>query len=832
MYAFSFSFLAPIAIRFSVAFNRKTLLYFSLVLSFPHLIGQSTGILESGKLKEKGLAFLPEKPDSALYYIKLAQDSYLSEGDTLNSIECHYAMIDPLYYLGQENGIDSMLMVNWELAQRYLSPEIPKQASGYAFASLHMGYALRNQNKFLESIPYFEKGFEIFDSQDSIPQKYITFFYQSFNIAGIGFAEIGDNEEALKYYKRSLQAYKLGLDDDPYRRIPRYLNIGTTFLERNQEDSALAYFQKVETLLVEMSEEHYNYTIFQAAFNILKAGVFRKIDHPDSMIIYAKKGLAESEKIQYKEFSSRANVYIGEALTKMGKFNEAEKNLLAALKINDSLNANISPRDKFYTFRKIGDMYVAKGFFDKAQEFYDLGFKLITAQSTLDNLSGSLMGDPYQGLLVLQDKMKCFVLQEDIGLSQTINYSNLANDLVLSLRKSFQAEGSKLDLAKRSHNIFENSLFLLDRLSKTANWDTTLNAGFTYIESSKSVLLFEALLNREARLGLPERLRERERIYKRDIAYYEKYLFDDQKRKEKNAERKDQVEERLFSIQQNYKRFTDTLEQFYPAYYQQKYRIEQLQVKEVQNELRPSQAFLQYFVGDSNIFVIGIHPEKQVFTRFPLTDTLLASITSYLQFLSSLGELESPEYANQYTHDALFIFQHILAPVLNQLPKEITQLIISPDGILSYLPFEAFLVEAVEGPLRFPELPYLLHSYAISYTHSATNWMEQKEKIAEKVSNNWLGFAPSYEEAQIKESVQPLAIDRFLTRDGSVQLPHAQEEISQIAALTNGDGFFQRTALESGFHTLAPNYKILHLATHGLVEDQESMYSRLVFAPE
>ncbi len=50
--------------------------------------------------------------------------------------------------------------------------------------------------------------------------------------------------------------------------------------------------------------------------------------------------------------------------------------------------------------------------------------------------------------------------------------------------------------------------------------------------------------------------------------------------------------------------------------------------------------------------------------------------------------------------------------------------------------------------------------------------------------------------------------------------------------MIGGQGFFQTSALESDFHREADQYQVLHLATHGLVEDQQPLYSKLVFAPE
>ena len=90
------------------------------------------------------------------------------------------------------------------------------------------------------------------------------------------------------------------------------------------------------------------------------------------------------------------------------------------------------------------------------------------------------------------------------------------------------------------------------------------------MKASKSVLLYEALLNQVARLGLPPELRKKEREGKRNIAFYQKSLFDEQQREESDREKVDQLKEELFFLQQDHKRLVDTLERLFPSYYQQK----------------------------------------------------------------------------------------------------------------------------------------------------------------------------------------------------------------------------------------------------------------------
>ena len=72
------------------------------------------------------------------------------------------------------------------------------------------------------------------------------------------------------------------------------------------------------------------------------------------------------------------------------------------------------------------------------------------------------------------------------------------------------------------------------------------------------------------------------------------------------------------------------------------------------DELISSQVFLQYFVGNSNIFVIALHPDTIIFEHLPFTDSLLNKITFFQDFLSNPDELGSTQLGAQYTPSCPF----------------------------------------------------------------------------------------------------------------------------------------------------------------------------------
>ena len=74
--------------------------------------------------------------------------------------------------------------------------------------------------------------------------------------------------------------------------------------------------------------------------------------------------------------------------------------------------------------------------------------------------------------------------------------------------------------------------------------------------------------------------------------------------------------------------------------------------------------------------------------------------------------------------------------------KGIDKLIIVPDGVLGYLPFDALLKNRTDT--TFKALPYLIKAYEISYSYSVTLLQEMSVK-KNQPSKTFLGFAPEFQ---------------------------------------------------------------------------------------
>lgn len=247
--------------------------------------------------------------------------------------------------------------------------------------------------------------------------------------------------------------------------------------------------------------------------------------------------------------------------------------------------------------------------------------------------------------------------------------------------------------------------------------------------------------------------------------------------------------------------------------------------------LKHNQALIEYFVGDSSIFVFTITKDTfhtiSINKDFPLemwVEDMRKSIVNNHEF----RHRENTESNKTYANAAFQIYQKIFHPITSLLPED-TDLIIIPDGVLNYIPFEALITSKVENLNDFSSYDYLLKKNSISYSYSATLLNEFKNKKSiNSPENPLLAMAPFYDGDTTRlASIFPYS--RSVRKELS-PLRFSGDEINHIIEITGGKKLYGKTATKEAFLENAGNYKILHLATHAQANDNSGDYSFLVFA--
>jgi CHAT domain-containing protein len=276
----------------------------------------------------------------------------------------------------------------------------------------------------------------------------------------------------------------------------------------------------------------------------------------------------------------------------------------------------------------------------------------------------------------------------------------------------------------------------------------------------------------------------------------------------------------LSKYRTKYNEILQVIAQSNPTYLSLKKNTNTIDWTEVQkNLLNDDQSFIEYFNGDSAIYAFVIN--KNSFQSFKINlDTPIDSLVNQLN--RGILKRQTKGYATAAANLYAKIFEPIRAACGTS-----KHLIIAPDGILSHIPFEALLTQkvAAEEEQYFKDYPYLINDFIISYNYSASLWNEMKQKeIAPNEQKLFAGFAPAFP--------KNTNINLEISNDFSVNFGELKWNIEEVNAIQNkmeGDIFATQKATVENFRKYAPQYRILHLSTHGKANDKAGDFSCLVF---
>jgi len=266
-----------------------------------------------------------------------------------------------------------------------------------------------------------------------------------------------------------------------------------------------------------------------------------------------------------------------------------------------------------------------------------------------------------------------------------------------------------------------------------------------------------------------------------------------------------------------------------------------LSVSRLQSQvLGKKQALVEYVVGqdESAVFVItkdSLSFHRLSFGRSDLREQLAEFSPVYTADGTASGRLRDAIAADFKIGPAFGLYTNLVAPIRSRL-KGIDHLVVIPDDWLHYLPFEMLVSDTTgtKTDYDFQHARYLIEAFAISYAQSASLLNPDLSKSRPPAARGVLAFGnPSLKLGGNERSATPTLAGEA----GTIlsRLPAAETEVESIARIFNPSYTTTRVgpaATESAFKQMAPNYNILHLATHFLNNDSDPLYSRLFLAQE
>ncbi len=430
-------------------------------------------------------------------------------------------------------------------------------------------------------------------------------------------------------------------------------------------------------------------------------------------------------------------------------------------------------------------------------------------------------------------------------------------DYIEELQKTLKSEDSKLFFASRTPSFYELSIKIALFLSKHLGKDLIAEQAFTFQERAKALLLRSSIQENEAKLqaAIGSELLKQEKVFKNQIeTYLQQIQKEEAKGQKKDTKALGEWKQKHFDVLQSHQRLIERFEKDYPQYYQLKYDFQTVSVSDLQADLSENTVVVSYFIGLEMGYIFVVTPYDYEVVSFELPKHFDQQIEAYL---ASIHAQNFKEFSRQSYALYCLLIQPIEDLIFDPFGSELQQLVVLPSGVLHYLPFETLIrTPPKANALAFHQLEYLIKKYNIQYHYSATLYHQylqkgkQKNSLLSPMSNtetsDFIGFAPIYtsDHNATQEVLRGLAEDysRWATRSDALQdgtlapLPYSEKEVQNIEALFHqkgfkGQSFLYDTATKNHFKSLAAQTKYLHIAAHGLTNDEYPKLSGIVFHP-
>ncbi len=699
------------------------------------------------------------------------------------------------------------------------------------------------------AIPFYERSLSIRQALGGADDPALT---NNFNNLGVAYMRIGDYDRALRYLQSGLRMRREQFGENN-RNVAIYLNnIGTVFSRRGEYNQARGYYEKaLRAFIAAVGEQHpyvaNQYKVLGGIMNVLGAHGEALTNLEKALLIF------QSTTGEQDPYVSSAYHLLGTTYDSLG---------LSALALDFHYKALSHRTDKYGEhhplvathYNEIGNIYGRQASFERALDNYDKALIANHAhkrERSAPNTpsSNNSLSDPIW-------------LQSLWGRARTLSSrgavrGNFVPDLEAAhdtyyqaaqtldrMQRRYRNQSSRLHWGEVVAPLMADAVDVSFALYKATDDERHKAAAFYFAEKSKGNVLLAALSDARARrfAGIPDSLLRQERMLLASLISTEQRLLNARTGAHESASTDiARLEQDAFTFTQQHAALIDHFEHSYPNYYKLKYEVEVATPERVQAAgLDDETVLVEYMIGDKKIFIFTLSTRDFDVIAVPRNPGLERQVEDLRR-----GIVE--QNYETYTTNARALYVQLLEPVIHSL--EARKLLIVPDGVLNYIPFESLLSETPNyaSPNDYSRLPYLINRYAVSYAYSSTLLLETRNRERAEPDRDFVAFAPVSLGGLPAGSAGAGLVEKYAST-GAVHsagwgyLPMTHVEVTQIKnlfsrAYTLFDRLFSdkarvylgERALESQVMSdEVSRYRYVHFATHGFADPASPESSGIV----
>jgi CHAT domain-containing protein len=381
-------------------------------------------------------------------------------------------------------------------------------------------------------------------------------------------------------------------------------------------------------------------------------------------------------------------------------------------------------------------------------------------------------------------------------LKKSLETFRLSFDIEDLLMNVLVYENSKIITQIRARNRTEKCLLIYNRLYREESKIQYLEEAFQLSERTKSGILKSYLSNIKSASAKEKQITQQFQNVNNAI------IKEQQKEDLANISKINQLIKEQNELMLSLKKIQSENPDYIP---------ENCDIKSLFSKLEKDKAIMvYYFMGNENLFYFTLQNNRINFNHFYTAHRSMLEIVKFIDYFNGADAITNDVSGYNYYGKRVYDLLKLPSNVIYK------NLIIVPDGILNFLPFEA-LIKQESSTTNFAKMHYLLNDFKIGYNTSANIYLNSKP--VSKSEKTVLGVFPVFEKT-------------------AYELTYSKKELESIRSNFKGKYLENAAASFSNFKNNANQYSILHLSTHassGDIEtpasikfyDQEILYSEL-----
>ncbi|MBI4910611.1 MAG: CHAT domain-containing protein [Acidobacteria bacterium] len=632
------------------------------------------------------------------------------------------------------------------------------------------------------------------------------------NNLGTNRLELGDRKGAISFFEQSLALATS--QSRPAERMLPLVNLGLVYDRLGSYRRALAYYQQALDLSRKLNDSATTASILSPMGSLYETQFDLK-----QAEAYYREGLKIGEKLGSKSAIAQAEQDLGHLAQRRREFPQSATHYQRSIKLWEEMSAFSSTAQGY---AGLGEALGELRKFPEADLAFEKALSAAEKSGEKGYLGHVLVGlarirlrenKPSESLAAARRAIEIGVLIDELGLQSSA--ATAAGKALRAInqpdeaRRAFEDAIAKVELIReevaggeqQTQSYLEGNLEPYHHLLALLLEQGRPDLAFAAAERTKARVLLDVLGQGRITINKAMTAAEtsRENRLRLELANWNKQIAAQGENPKSEPARMVQLRDGRDAARRAYSAFQMSLYAAHPELRISRGRSAPVTAGEAQRLLpQPSAAILEYAVMETETLLFVITTDGLFSHRIPLGQVALARQAE--QFRSQLAQrsLGVGDTSRK-------LYRLLVQPAASRLEGKST-LIVVPDGALWELPLQALISE---------QNRYMIEDHTISYAQSVSALRE----MSKPRNSRGAGL---------------LAIGNPALPANLPALPGTEVLVQKLGALygsANSRAYVRMQADEQRWRMEAPRYRVLHLATHGVLDDASPMYSHLMLAP-